>query len=968
MKKNLYNIPYTCSPLDVIAGRFLEEYKDKPLELCDVLFLMPNRRSCLSLKEAFLRKNGLTPFLLPTIVPVQDVDEDEMFLFATQDVASDLPATISARERQFLLAKMIFSKHSEYDIKDISFAQSLSLASDLANLMDAVYNDGKLSFDNLKKIAPEKYAKHWNDILKFLQIVTEFWPEILKDEGVIDAVEKRNILIDAQTEFWKKEQPKRRIVAIGLTAAFDCLKKVLRTVFELENGEIYFYGLDRQISEDEWKGLSETHPQFAKKEVLDLLGVSRSDVQDAVASLNEKRERFVFEVMREAATTEKWCELKKDEEDIKQGLNGIHLIEARDSFEEAASIALIMKKVLSSPQKTAALVTTDRTLARETADVLKRFDIEIDDSAGLPLHLSQIGIYLRQISTVLDEDFNISSVAALLKSPYVCLGESFASFKQRVNDAELKQRKDKDTSRQDVLLESISKAYEEMKVLYDQNETPLKDMLSAHIRLAEALAKDDKTSGADLLWRHEDGRLCAAVLAEILDNAQTIGVINPKEYTAILTMLLSRETVRKPYGSHPRLKILGPIEARFNHFDVMIAGSLNEGVWPKLIASDPFMSVSMKETFGLPLPQKAIGIAADDLSALMCADEVYLTRAQRVENTPMNKSRYWLRLETVLNAIGLEASQIHADLYLNSAVGLDMEKRTEALSAVCPTPPVEARPRKLSATDITKWLINPYEIFASKILELKRLDALEKVAESKDFGLYAHKVFELFCRQYPSVLDENAEAFLKQTAEEELKNWQLTKAQEIFWKNKIDNLSEWFLQEEKKARDDVKHIEPEIGGETQLDGPKGPFTIFAKADRLEETKDGFYRVADYKTGQYPSKKAMSSGFAPQLLIEALIAESGGFKVGEKKLQSREVEDLIYWPLGERLASFKNIRGDDLRAVLERTENQLKEMIAAFDDKDTPYLYNPNPKHCNKYSDYEHLSRVKEWGQSEDSDE
>ena len=83
----------------------------------------------------------------------------------------------------------------------------------------------------------------------------------------------------------------------------------------------------------------------------------------------------------------------------------------------------------------------------------------------------------------------------------------------------------------------------------------------------------------------------------------------------------------------------------------------------------------------------------------------------------------------------------------------------------------------------------------------------------------------------------------------------------------------------------------------------------------------------------------------------------------------KAEKLKIWFIGhsvKKLSVFT--KGDDLRTVLERTENQLKEMIAAFDDKDTPYLYNPNPKHCDKYSDYEHLSRVKEWGQSEDSDE
>lgn len=962
MKKNLYNIPYACSPLDVIAGKFLEDYKDNPLNLCDVLFLMPNRRSCLSLKEAFLRENGLTPFLLPTIVPVQDVDEDEMFLFDTQDVASSLPPTISSRERQFLLARLIASKHSQYDINEISFAQSLALASDLGNLMDEVYNNDQVSFDRLKDIAPEKYAKHWGEILKFLEIVTNFWPEILKERGLIDAAEKRNILIEAETEFWKKMQPKRRIVAIGLTPAFDCLKKVLKTVFELENGEIYFYGLDRQIEEEEWKVLSQTHPQYAKKETLDLLGQTRQDVLDVASSLNNKREKFVFEVMREAAATADWCTLKEDR-DIEDGIKGLHLIEARDNFEEAAAIALIMKKVLMTPDKTAALVTTDRNLARQTAGVLKRFGIEIDDSAGIPLHLSRIGIYLRQISTVLDEDFKISSVAALLKSPYVCMGESFAGMKERIRQAEFEKRANRNEDLERNLLDKLSTMFAEMKALYDQKETSFKELLAAHIRLAESLAQDDQNKGANLLWRHEDGRLCAAVLAEILDKAETIGQINPQEYTAILTVLLSKETVRKPYGSHPRLKILGPIEARFNRFDVMIAGSLNEGVWPKSISSDPFMSVSMKQVFGLPLPQKAFGVAADDLSALMCADEVFLTRAQRVEDIPTNKSRYWLRMETVLKAVGIEPSNLYENIYLSLAAGLDVTEKTGSIAPVCPKPPVSARPRKLSATEISKLMLNPYEIYASKILGLKPLDDLEKIADVKDFGSFAHKVLEIFVQKYPCRLDDNAAEFLKQTVNEELKNWQLPKVQEVFWKNKIDKMAAWFLDQEQINRDEIEKVIAEIWGEVELDAPKGPFTIIAKADRLEKTKTGFYRVADYKTGYYPSKKEMCLGYAPQLLIEALIAEAGGFTVKEQKLESREVEDLIYWALGEKIVSFQKVKGEDLRTVLERTEKQLKDLIAVFDDENTPYLYNPNPKHYDKYSNYEHLSRVKEWGQS-----
>ena len=44
------------------------------------------------------------------------------------------------------------------------------------------------------------------------------------------------------------------------------------------------------------------------------------------------------------------------------------------------------------------------------------------------------------------------------------------------------------------------------------------------------------------------------------------------------------------------------------------------------------------------------------------------------------------------------------------------------------------------------------------------------------------------------------------------------------------------------------------------------------------------------------------------------------------------------------------------------------LAAAFADPDTPYLSVPHPDHAPKYSDYVHLSRLREWMGSEDADE
>lgn len=77
---SIYNIPASLSAVDVLAEKFLAEYAQEPLALADVLFLLPNRRAAKALADAFVRQRGLTPTLLPKMVPIGDVEEDELFL------------------------------------------------------------------------------------------------------------------------------------------------------------------------------------------------------------------------------------------------------------------------------------------------------------------------------------------------------------------------------------------------------------------------------------------------------------------------------------------------------------------------------------------------------------------------------------------------------------------------------------------------------------------------------------------------------------------------------------------------------------------------------------------------------------------------------------------------------------------------------------------------------------------------
>ena len=74
----IFNIPASLSAVDVLAEKFLAEYEQDPLALSDVLMLLPNRRAVKALSDAFVRQRGLLPTLLPKMLPIGDVEEDEL--------------------------------------------------------------------------------------------------------------------------------------------------------------------------------------------------------------------------------------------------------------------------------------------------------------------------------------------------------------------------------------------------------------------------------------------------------------------------------------------------------------------------------------------------------------------------------------------------------------------------------------------------------------------------------------------------------------------------------------------------------------------------------------------------------------------------------------------------------------------------------------------------------------------------
>ena len=103
-----------------------------------------------------------------------------------------------------------------------------------------------------------------------------------------------------------------------------------------------------------------------------------------------------------------------------------------------------------------------------------------------------------------------------------------------------------------------------------------------------------------------------------------------------------------------------------------------------------------------------------------------------------------------------------------------------------------------------------------------------------------------------------------------------------FWWPRFERIARWLVAEERAHRPGVVESLSECEGSLTLPAPGGPFTLTAKADRIDRLAAGGFLLVDYKTGSLPSKSEMQAGFAPQLPLEGAILRDGSFGGGHRR--------------------------------------------------------------------------------------
>jgi len=955
--------------VDRLAAYLLAEAGETPLALAEMEVLLPTRRACRALADAFLRLTGGRPVLLPRLSPLGDLESDD------PGTAPDLAPTLPPLERHLTLTRLVQAFTAGQDGPSPPPDQAARLAGELARLLDEIVAE-RLDPATLTRLVPEEHAAHWQVTLRFLSILTELWPGILTERGAIDPAERLNRAVAARLDLWAQRPPAHLVVAVGSPGSRPAVVDLLAAIARLPRGRVILPGLDLDADPASWEALDPTHPQDGLKDLLARIGVGRETVRTLPGAVEPRPERrwLLAEALRPAATCEAWRDLDPVPA---AALAGVTRLEAPGPREEAGAIALMLREALNHEGRTAALVTPDRALARRVADELGRWGIRIDDSAGRPLDLTAPGVFLRLTAQMVAAAFAPVETLACLKHPLAAGGRSLPAFRALVRQLERLAlrgprpapglagvRRAVTDPRLLALIEDLDRIAAPLVAQLEAAEAPLAALAQAHFEFAEALAATDDTPGPLRLWAGEPGEVAADFAASLTEAAPTLGTIPGRFYPALLEELMKSTEVRSAWETHPRLHIWGPLEARLQQADLLILGGLNEGTWPTTIKADPWMSRPMRAAFGLPPADRRIGLAAHDFAQGFAAPEVVLTRALRVEGTPTVPSRWLTRLDAVLAAHG-QSYPDDGQCWLAWHDQLDRPAAWVRPQPPAPCPPLAARPRRLSVTEIETWMRDPYAIYARRILDLVALDPIDADPGAADYGSMVHLVLERFLAAFPDRLPADPVAALIGIGRTVFAEAVASPAVWAFWWPRFVAIAGWVGARESQCRPELAQVYGEVGGRLVFEAPGGPFTLTAKADRIERRRDGGLDLIDYKTGRPPSLREVAAGYAPQLPLEAAIARTGGFTGVPAAMPS----GLFYWRLsGGESGGEERSAGEDPVALAEAALDGVRALVAVFDNPATCYPARPHPEYAPRYSNYLHLARVREWASGSGEEE
>ncbi|MDU9006039.1 double-strand break repair protein AddB [Sedimentitalea todarodis] len=886
-----------------------------------------------------------------------------------------LPPLASSLRRRLELARLISRLLDQQP--DLAARSSVySLADSLAELMDEMQGEG-VPPSRISELDVSDMSSHWARAQQFFGIAEQYLAA--QDGLMVDPQTRQRRMVDALIQRWQEAPPETPVILAGSTGSRGTTALLMAAIARLPQGAIVLPGYDFDQPDAVWSRLdeplqSEDHPQYRFRHLMQMLQIAPSDVApwtDAQPP-SPDRNRLISLALRPAPVTDAWLTEGPGLSNLATAAADVTLIRAPEPRAEALAIALRLRKAAETGQ-TAALITPDRMLTRQVSAALDRWNILPDDSAGLPLQLSPPGRFLRHVAGLFAKSLNGEMLLTLLKHPLCHSDAMRGEHLLYSRDLELYLRRNGPPF---PTAETLTAICQQQKNLpppewidwltsrFAGQDTvgarPLADW-TLHLReMAEAIAGGSRETGSGALWTGFAGTEAQTIIAALEAEAGHGGDMTAREFSDLLGALLAGGEVRDPNAPHERIMIWGTLEARVQGADLLILGGLNEGSWPEAPNPDPWLNRTLRNKAGLLLPERRIGLSAHDFQQAACAPEVWLTRSLRSDDAETVPSRWLNRVTNLLNGLpdqggpkAMEDMAARGQRWLDWAKELDRAPRVEPAHRPSPRPPVVSRPTKLSVTEIKTLIRDPYAIYAKHVLRLRPLDPLVKEPDALLRGIAVHDFLETFIKHTTDRPGDLTRDVFLDFAQRQLNTSVSWPAARRLWRARLARIADAFLSEEKARRE----IAWPAAYEAVLRYPLTPlpFTLTGRADRIDRDETGALHIYDYKTGAPPTKSQQAK-FDKQLLIEAAIAEDGGFDA----LDPAPVAEAVFLRVGSPGA---NVHAPLAEEPAAKVLADLRELIGAYLDESQGYTARRMLEKDSDVGYFDQLARFGEWDRS-----
>ncbi|MGB8314575.1 MAG: double-strand break repair protein AddB [Aestuariivirga sp.] len=992
-KHRVYTIASNAPFLDVLAKAVVSGFPYADLSpanrpsLATWTILVPTRRAARELQEKLLAASGKPALVLPDIRPIGDLDED---MLEAQRPHIALPDAISDIGREFALMSLIDDWVRENPqlrlAQELAHApqQAQALAASLGALIDTAETE-EISFDRLPEVYEIDLAGHREAILSLFDLVSRKLPALLMTEKLMGSKARRSRLIRLEAMRLLERPPEGPVIAAGSTGTIPATRDLLKAISALENGAVILPGLDQDMDEKSWAAVSPQHPQFAIKQLIEAIGVERHEIMP-LGTASKERAWLASELMRPSEVSDGWQQaLAGQSGRIKEALTHVSLVEARDKNDEASIIALMMRQSLENPAGDLALVTPDRALARRVKSNLSRWNISVDDSAGEPLSRFGAASLLILLMDAAEANFSASALHGLFSHNLAGFGFESSRFSAAARNIDVALfRSTPMIQGLKGLLPSFDLARGKSKTeshshpvvtrLEDGDWQDMQACLARVTEILEPLSLRPVTTFAahfhslistaehiagDRFWDGPEVEELESLIETLRQESLRLPLCDFARASAIIRKQLHAPKIRERREAGTRLSILGLLEARLIRPQTIILGGLNEGAWPRLPDPGPWLNRPMRDKFGLQQPERSIGQEAHDFVQAFGAERVYLTWARRDGMDPAIPSRWILRLQTILNAVGLTSGDMPAEPWQDWAARLDRpdDPRPAPVGKPQPRPPVETRPKRISVSRVETLIRDPYAIYADAVMNLRPLPSMVADPDAALRGTLFHTAIGDFFTLNPGALPDNALEQLFNIGKEIFRPFHNDPTIMGFWWTRFQRLATWIVENEQDMRNGVDRAVAEVRGRLVLKVGTTDFTLSARADRIDILSDDTARIVDFKTGAVPSGKKIDQGFSPQLTLEAAMLELGAFE----HLGKHATRELVYIRItgGIPPGETKSVDVSPMDAA-HRHLASLIGLLGKYQNPELAYLPRYAIENVDAVCDYDHLSRYREW--------